>query len=385
MRRRPVSVVKFDHLAGIGQEEPAFRGPLRANTSARRATAVLVDEHGAGDWDTLAAGFDDVSYDQTAAFSDLRWGEDRISQMLLVQGDDVVAGARVAILTQPGFSQGLAYLRGGPFWRRHGVAPDPRLYRAAIEAIRTEYCVRRGHHLVVTPRFHPEFSPLEASMLEAEGFRARRASPDPHRYFVNLGIDRERQMESLDQGWRRNLRKALAHDLEITLGDSEADMERFIGLNASLKRRKRFHDQGHALLLPELARALPPSLRPQIALAYHRGQPVAGAAIVLAGDVAQYLFGGSDGAMLKLNAGYALQWWLIERLSGLGCQWYDLGGESLSEGLRQFKRGLVGREGRIVEANVDYERSGSATGRMIAEIMFGVRAAKRFYMKLLNA
>ena len=27
----------------------------------------------------------------------------------------------------------------------------------------------------------------------------------------------------------------------------------------------------------------------------------------------------------------------------------------------------------------------SATGRMIAEMMFGVRAAKRFYMKLLNA
>jgi hypothetical protein len=66
MRRRPVSVVNLDHLAGIGQEEPAFRGPLRANTSARRATAVLVDEHGAGDWDTLAAGFDDVSYDPGA-------------------------------------------------------------------------------------------------------------------------------------------------------------------------------------------------------------------------------------------------------------------------------------------------------------------------------
>ena len=105
---------------------------------------------------------------------------------------------------------------------------------------------------------------------------------------------------------------------------------------------------------------------------------------MLAGDIAQYLFGGSDEAMLKLNAGYALQWWLIERLSGLGCQWYDLGGESLSEGLRQFKRGLVGREGRVVEANIDYEYSGSATGRMIAEMVFGVRAAKRFYMKLLN-
>jgi GNAT acetyltransferase-like protein len=60
-----------------------------------------------------------------------------------------------------------------------------------------------------------------------------------------------------------------------------------------------------------VARALPPELRRQIALSYHRGQPVAGAVVLLAGDIAQYLSGGSDEAMLKLNAGYALQWWLI--------------------------------------------------------------------------
>ena len=55
-----MSVVNLDHLAGIDPEEPAFRGPLRANASARRATAALVDEHGARDWDTFIAGFDDV-------------------------------------------------------------------------------------------------------------------------------------------------------------------------------------------------------------------------------------------------------------------------------------------------------------------------------------
>ncbi len=356
----------------------------RKDELAANGLEVLVDEHAACGGDELISGFDDVSYDQTGAFSKLRWGEGRLSRLVLVRNGEVVAGARVVILTQPGIARGLAYLRGGPFWRRHGVAPDARLYRAAVKAIRAEYCDHRGHHLVVTPRFHPEFSPRESRILQSEGFRVRGASPDPCRYFVNLGIGRDRQLESLDQGWRRNLRKALGHVLEITLGDSAADMERFIDLNSSLKRRKRFHDHGHALLLPELSRALPPKLRPQIALVYHRGQPVAGAALLLAGDVAHYLFGGSDEAMLKLNAGYALQWSLVERLSARGHQWYDLGGESLSEGLRQFKRGLVGREGRIVEANVDYEYSGSTTGRMVAELVLGVRAAKRLYMKLLN-
>lgn len=358
----------------------------RDGRSSARGAQVFIDTFAAREWDALVSQFLDVSYDQTAAFSNLRWGEGRLSELVLVEQGEPVAGARVAILTQPGLSKGLAYLRAGPFWRRRGLAPDPGRYRAAINAIRTEYCLRRGHHLAITPRFHPEFSVIEADVLRSEGFCARRVSPDPHRYFVNLSIDREeRQMASLDQGWRRNLRKALAHDLDMTLGDGEADIERFIGLNASLRRRKRFHDQGHALLLPELARSLPPSLRPIIALAYHRGRPVAGAALLLAGDIAQYLFGGSDEEMLKLNAGYALQWWLVGRLSAEGYKWYDLGGESLSEGLRRFKRGLVGKEGRIVEANVDYEYCGSTTGRAVAEMMFGMRAAKRFYMKLLNA
>jgi len=353
--------------------------------TGRHTLDVLVDERAPGDWDEIIARFDDVSYDQTAAFSDRRWGEGRLSRLMLVQDDEFVAGACVAVVTQPGFAKGLAYLRGGPFWRRRGQPPDPRLYHAAIEAIKAEYGDRRGHHLVVTPRFHPDYSLLEARMLCGEGFRSLRRSPDPSRYFVNLKLDCKRQMDSLDRSWRRNLRKSLAHDLDITLGDSEADMQCFIGLNQSLKRRKRFNDQGHALLLPELARTLPPLLRPQIALAYHRGQPVVGAALLLAGDTAQYLFGGSDDEMLKLNAGYALQWWLVERLSALGYRWYDLGGESLSEGLRQFKRGLVGREGRIVEANIGLEYSGSATGRMVAEMIFGARAAKRLYTKLLSA
>ncbi len=353
--------------------------------ASRPRVAVLVDAYSREQWDAVIAAFADVSYDQTAAFSDLRWGEERVSELMLVEDGKPVAGARIAILTQPGLSRGLAYLRAGPFWRRHSLPPDPDRYCAAVEAIKAEYCIRRRHHLAITPRFHPEFSMIEANLLRSKGFRARRVSPDPHRYFVDLAIGRERQMESLDQGWRRNLRKALAHDLEMTVSDSEADIERFLALNTSLRRRKRFHDQGHAFLLPELARALPPGLRPKIALAYHRGRPVAGAALLLAGDTAQYLFGGSDTAMLKLNAGYALQWWLVEWLSARGYKWYDLGGESLSEGLRRFKRGLVGKQGRIVEANIDYEYSGSATGLMVAEMMFGARAAKRLYMKLLNA
>jgi hypothetical protein len=345
---------------------------------------VLVDGQCDENWDDIAAGFDDVNYDQTATFSNLGWGEGRMSRIMLRHDGKVVALARVAIITLPGYRKGIAFTRGGPLWRRQGVTADHGIYRAAIAAIQAEYSVRRGHHLVITPRFNPDYAPLEADMLDAAGFRVLRKSADPNRYFVNLQLTKEQQMSSLDQGWRRNLKKAVANGFDIGLTSSDADLECFIALNRAMLKRKKFLDSGNVLLLPQLMRDMPVSLRPQIVLARYQGRPVVGAAITFIGDVAHYLFGASDDSMLPLKAGYALQWWTIEWLSGRGLKWYDLGGESLSDGLRQFKRGLVGKQGRVLEANVEREFDGSAGARMAAEAIFAVRSARRAYMKLLN-
>ncbi len=70
--------------------------------SARDSTQVLIDSHAAKEWDDLISEFVDVSYDQTAAFSNLRWGEGRLGELVLVEHGEPVAGARIAILTQPG-------------------------------------------------------------------------------------------------------------------------------------------------------------------------------------------------------------------------------------------------------------------------------------------
>src|SRR3989304_1872017 len=176
---------------------------------------VLVDAQCPADWDDIVARFDDVDYDQTATFSNLGWGEGRMSRLMLRQSGDVVAAVRAAIITLPGLSQGIAFIRGGPVWRRHDCKADSTLYRAAIAAIREEYCGRRGLHLVITPRFNPDYAPLEAEILKSEGFRRQRQSADPYPYFVNLSLTEKEQMASLDQGWRRNLKKALANGFEI--------------------------------------------------------------------------------------------------------------------------------------------------------------------------
>ncbi|MEA2976854.1 MAG: hypothetical protein QOF19_2374 [Alphaproteobacteria bacterium] len=327
-------------------------------------------------WDQLANEFEDLNYDQIGCYSAGQWGK-RISHLLLRQQGVPVAGARTAIITLPGFKRGLAFLRFGPFWRRRDGAADLAVYRAAIAALVEEYCVRRGHCLTVIPRPNPEFYQQERQVLSDFGFSVRRAFPDPNRYLIDLSLDEDAQMRSFEQKWRYNLRQALAHEFEIRLCESDADVRAFQSLHATMVTRKGFYNHDMVHLLPELAAQLPEGLRPRIALAFHQGRPVGGAAIALLGDTAYYVFGGSDSAALSLKGGYALQWWIIRWLSSQNVRWYDLGGEAQEPGLRQFKKGLVGKRGAVVTMAGEYDFWTQTSGRLMADAIYGIRGAQR--------
>jgi hypothetical protein len=335
-----------------------------------------VDTVSAAEWDQIAGEFDDLNYDQIACYSAGQWG-DRVSHLLLRRHGKAVAGARVAIIKLPIFSHGLAFLRFGPFWRRHGESADPGMYRAAIGALVHEYCVRRGHCLTVIPRPNPEFHAQETQVLADFGFAVRRPFPDPNRYLVDLSLDEETQMRSLDQKWRYNLRQAMANGFEIRLCESDADIRTFQSLHAGMVARKGFYNVDMVHLLPELAAHLPEGSRPRIVLAFHQGRAVVGATIAILGDTAYYVFGGSDDAALSLKGGYALQWWIVRWLSQQNVRWYDLGGEGGEQGLRQFKKGLIGKRGAVVGMTGEYDHWSQPSGRIIADAIYGLRALQR--------
>jgi hypothetical protein len=335
-----------------------------------------IDTIDAAEWDRVASEFDDLNYDQIACYSTGQWGE-RVSHLLLRRHGKPVAGARVAIIKLPGFARGVAFLRFGPFWRRHGEIPDLTTYRAALGAIVQEYSIRRGHLLTIIPRPNPEFYAQETKALAEFGFGLRRRSPDPNRYLVDLSLDEETQMRSLDQKWRYNLRQAMANDFEIRLCESEADIRIFQSLHAGMVTRKDFRNADVVHLLPELAERLPENSRPHIVLAFHRGRPVAGAAIAILGDTAYYVFGGSDNASLSLKGGYAVQWWIMRWLSQQNVRWYDLGGEAGEQGLRQFKKGLVGKQGTVVRLSGEYDCWSRPSARLIGDAIYALRGLQR--------
>ena len=335
-----------------------------------------VDSVPAADWDQTAGDFDDLNYDQIACYSAGQWG-DRVSHLLLRHDGIPVAGARIAIITLPGFSRGLAFLRFGPFWRRCSQVADISIYRAAIGALVQEYCIRRGHFLTVIPRPNAEFYQRECDVLSSFGFAVRRPFPDPNRYLVDLSPDEETQRQSLEQKWRYNLRQASANDFEIRLCESEEDIRTFQSLHAGMVTRKGFYNADMVGLLPELAAQLPEASRPRIVLAFYQGRAVVGAAIAILGDTAYYVFGGSDSASLSLKGGYALQWWIIRWLSGQKIRWYDLGGEAGEQGLRQFKKGLVGKRGAVISMAGEYDFWTRRSARLMGDAIYGLRGIQR--------
>lgn len=335
-----------------------------------------VDAARGQDWDVLLTEFADALCDQAHCYAAQTWGPERISH-LIVDGDaGPVAAAQVVILGLPGVRSGLAYVKFGPLWRRRGRPPDRRHLTAVLDALVAEYAHRRRLRLVVLPPADPLFGGEMRRQREGLGFCRKRPLSDPNRYLVDLSLPEDRQLHSLGQKWRYNLRKAQQCGIEVAVETGPDALATFRRLHGAMVDRKRFRDSSALPLLKAICDRLPAPCKPHIVLGCHDGNPVVGAVVVRIGDTATYLFGATDHAALGLNAGYALHWWIVGWLSRSGARWYDLGGEVHEPGLRQFKRGLVGKLGVVETLAGEYEYGGSLGSRAVAEVIFAARAAR---------
>lgn len=351
---------------------PAACGPAQS-----AEIEVAVDAVAAEAWDRIAAEFDDATYDQTACFTQEQWGVRRVSSLLMRHRGVAVGGAQVVILTPPLLRRGLAYVKFGPFWRRTGRPPDPEAYRTLVRALVAEYGEGRGHCLSILPRPNPDHHVLESQVLAELGFSVRRPMPDPNRYLVDVSLPPDAALRSLAQKWRYNLKQAQANGIAMRQGESAADLATFAALHDAMVSRKKYDDPDALHLLPALSTRLVERMRPRTVLALHEGRAVAGAVVGLLGDTAYYMFGASDDSALPLKAGYALHWWIVNWLHPQGLRWYDLGGEALDPGLKQFKKGFVGKSGAVVSIAGEHDVWTSLRGRLTADVMYGARDAMR--------
>lgn len=323
------------------------------------------------DWHAALARFSDIHYEQSALFGAGQRGETS-SHLLATKNGEPVFGARVGLYTLPVLNRGLALVRFGPFWRRAGEPLDRERYKAAIQALVDEYCTRRKLYLIVRPRAHPDIYPIEAEILAEMGLQAGETT-ELARYVVDASLSEDEQRRSFDKRWRYTLKSALANNLDIRIGGDKDDIAQFQSIYADMVERKHLVYPGLNLveLMPQLTK-LPPEMRMRVALAYHEGQPIAGLAFAVNGDVAYYVFGASNDTATALNAGYALQWnvlrWLRENS---GVKWYELGGPG-DAGIKHFKKGLAGKHGMLLPLR-EFHYCTDPVARSVVALLFVAR------------
>lgn len=358
--------------AGTGLED-------RAPTSDADVE-VCINDVAASEFDRIVAAAADGSYEQTSVYAEACWGA-RTQRCLIRRRGQVLAGAIVAILTAPMLRQGLAYVKFGPFWRL-GSLPRTEDYAAAIHALARHYCTDRGHHLSILPRPNPDYTAEEIAVLKRSGFRANNDVVDKNRYLVNVAQNADDLKTSLAQKWRYNLRQSIKNGVTVEHAENEASISAFQSMHRQMVVRKRFHDADAIELLPDMLSRLPATLAPRIYTASKDGTPVAGAVVGCLGDTAYYVFGSSTGEALPLKAGFALQWRIAQDLvKEPQIRWYDLGGEAMSPGLRQFKHGLVGRSGAIVEMEGEFGFWRPGLGHLTAAAIYAIRDVQRWLRK----
>jgi hypothetical protein len=336
-------------------------------------------------WDQMASQFADALHEQTNCFNTARWGDGNVENVVFTQSGTVIGGASVILLTPPVLKTGIAIVKWGPLWRRHGETPDPGRLCAILSILRKEYAERRGHYLTVMPPADPEHTHCFVDGLERLGFIKGDALPSPERYLVDVTLNQNDLRASFSQKCRHNLKKALKQDFEFTVTDDGQGVEMFLDLYETMLKRKNFNDTSAIRTLRSLMDSNVPTFRPRLILMSYQGTPTAGAVIDMSGDKAIYLYGATDARALPLNAGYALHWYIASFLceSNRILQ-YDLGGNDLDRGLHQFKKGFVGKHGVICSTPPSYHYGATAKARALGKAVFKLREIRQNVQRMLD-
>ncbi|MEO0384920.1 MAG: GNAT family N-acetyltransferase [Pseudomonadota bacterium] len=326
-------------------------------------------------WDDLVLRFSDLSEEQTQCFNGSRWPQDQLERVACWNDTELVAAAALQRIHLRGTGVRLTVLRRGPLWRPVGKPMAPERLDDVYRQLTEKYASGWRDCLLLTPQCDPVANDTSPTGLSKAGFRPLRSPASKTRYFVDVSQTPDALRASLAQKWRYNLRKAEKYGLTVELLTGENAVQRFKAMHEVMVARKRFSESSPLDTLSDMMAAAQPALRPLVFIVSRADEEVAAAVIDVSGERAVYLYGATDDKALPLNAGYFLQWKVVEHLSSMPqINWYALGGGSSPNcSLHQFKRGLTGKTGLILDEPDVFFRAGSSYAAMVGSSVAQLR------------
>jgi lipid II:glycine glycyltransferase (peptidoglycan interpeptide bridge formation enzyme) len=309
---------------------------------------VEVDRATPAEWSGMLALFDDANIYQTSSYGAVHWGEKNLSRIVLKRDGEVLGMAQLRIIRPTPLKFGMAYLRWGPLWQRHGSPLDPEVPARIVRAIEDEYLDKRKLFLRILPNAFVGAS--RAATMQAAFCRFTLEpleAVNTYRTFVlDLNPSLDELRKGLDRKWRNMLSGAEKNELEVVAGSGNAEFRAFCDIYNQMRKRKTFDTTVDVDEFRLVQETLAESQRMRILICRDKGIPVAGLVVSAMGDSAIYLLGATSDDGLKSKGAYLLQWTVIRWLKERGVRWYDLGGiDPLGNpGVYHFKRGLSGED-----------------------------------------
>lgn len=337
-----------------------------------------VDKHA---WHQIIQRFDDAHLCQMWSYGATRWGEDKLSHLVLKTNREIVAAAQVAIIKIPVVAAGVAYVKWGPMWRLRGTRRDLEICRHTMIALREHYAARRKLLLRIMPTEVDDDNGAMRSILESEGLKRRYGLPEARHWRIDLSRSAEELHKNLKRNWRYCLTRAEKFNLEITESTGTDALDTFFQLYDEMQCRKSFVDFSDINYFRKFQTDLPEPLKVRVLVCWYHGEALAALAVSLLGDTGLALYGATGNRGRQMGASYFLDWWTTNWLRDQGYRWYDLGGSG-TPGVSFYKAGLAGKDGKITEFVGKFDSPGSLRSRIVVELGESLRSAYRSALKV---
>lgn len=331
-------------------------------------------------WDGAVAAFDDLTFEQTLAYSLAAANRIGASLLLLAARQDsrIVAAGAIRVKSIPGLGRGIAWLPSGPMFCRAGERPSPPHVAAVVGKLAQYVGIESGHIFRMRCAAPSLINAADRQFADLmPGFRPTTRVASYTTAALDLRKSEEELLKALDGKWRTDLRASWKSGLELATGQGRELADRFLALFEPHRKRKGFHTE----ITPDFHYALAgPGYKLDTLIATRDGKDVAGIVICTAGKTATYLFGATSDAGRSSKAGYFLTWSGIRLSIGRQLSWYDLGGidAAANPDVARFKQRMNGVS--MASEPIEFKPPGLRTA-IVAQLESGRLAARSVMAK----
>jgi hypothetical protein len=190
--------------------------------------------------------------------------------------------------------------------------------------------------------------------------RTRKEVPEeisPYGYYFHHDLDITEGEEKLFSRFRgsnqRNIKNATRKGVEVKFQTSLEAVEKYYALHCGTRKRHGLPPQPFSFFR-NIQKHILSKGNGFVALAYYRGESIAGGIYIHSGEKALFKFGASEVRYQELRANNLIMWEAIRWYSRNGFRNFSFGRtDPENEGLRNYKRGWGSNENKI--ANIKYD------------------------------